>query len=227
LKKANKIWLFLLVACFLAVVVITWVNITITKTGIRYSYNSIDSIPHNHCALVLGTSKYLWNGKRNLYYTNRIKAAVELYNHDKIDFIIVSGDNRNRNYNEPITMYNDLIAAGIPNKKIILDYAGFRTLDSVVRGKEVFGQDKFTIVSQAFHNQRAIYIARKKGIEAIAFNTEDGPGKLAFRVQMREVAARMLVVFDMITSKQPHFLGEKINIPKEQEHLTPPDDAKP
>lgn len=227
MKKANKIWLFLLVACFLAVVVITWVNITITKTGIRYSYNSIDSIPHNHCALVLGTSKYLWNGKRNLYYTNRIKAAVELYNHDKIDFIIVSGDNRNRNYNEPITMYNDLIAAGIPNKKIILDYAGFRTLDSVVRGKEVFGQDKFTIVSQAFHNQRAIYIARKKGIEAIAFNTEDGPGKLAFRVQMREVAARMLVVFDMITSKQPHFLGEKINIPKEQEHLTPPDDAKP
>lgn len=112
-------------------------------------------------------------------------------------------------------MYNDLIAAGIPNKKIILDYAGFRTLDSVIRGKEVFGQDRFTIVSQSFHNQRAIYIARKKGIEAIAFNAGDVTGKLTFKVQLREVAARMLVIFDMATSKQPHFLGEKVIIPLE------------
>jgi len=124
-------------------------------------------------------------------------------------------------------MYNDLIAAGIPNKKIILDYAGFRTLDSVVRGKEVFGQDQFTIVSQAFHNQRAIYIARKKGIEAIAFNTEDEPGKLAFKVQIREVAARILVVFDMITSRQPHFLGEKVMIPNENIPFSLPLDTKP
>ena len=202
-------------------------NDTITKRGNKYCFTSVDSIPYNHCALVLGTSKYLWNGKRNLYYTNRIKAAVELYNHSKIDFIIVSGDNRNRNYNEPITMYNDLIAAGIPNKKIILDYAGFRTLDSVVRGKEVFGQDKFTIVSQSFHNQRATYIARNRGIEAIAFNAEAVTGNLSFRVQMREIAARMLVVFDMFTAKQPHFLGEKVVIPDENTPFSLPPDARP
>ena len=227
MKRFKIVILITLFICFLFVVFVTWVNVTITKIGNRYSYSSIDSIPHNHCALVLGTSKYLWNGKRNLYYTNRIKAAVELYNRNKIDFIIVSGDNRNRNYNEPITMYNDLIAAGIPNKKIILDYAGFRTLDSVVRGKEVFGQDQFTIVSQAFHNQRAVYIARKKGIEAIAFNTEDEPGKHAIKVQIRELAARILVVFDMITSKQPHFLGEKVMIPNENIPFSLPLDAKP
>ncbi len=219
--------LFTLIMCLLFVIFVTWINVTITKTGDRYSYSSIDSIPHNHCALVLGTSKYLWNGKRNLYYTNRIKAAVELYNHSKVDYIIVSGDNRNRNYNEPITMYNDLIAAGIPNKKIILDYAGFRTLDSVVRGKEVFGQDKFTIVSQLFHNQRAIFIARNKGIEAIAFNAGDDSENLAFKVQMREIAARVLVVFDMITSKQPHFLGEKVVIPDESIPFSLPLDTKP
>ena len=227
MKRFKIVILIAIIICFLFVVFVTWVNVTITKIGNSYSYSSIDSIPHNHCALVLGTSKYLWNGKRNLYYTNRIKAAVELYNHSKIDFIIVSGDNRNRNYNEPITMYNDLIAAGIPNKKIILDYAGFRTLDSVVRGKEVFGQDQFTIVSQAFHNQRAIYIARKKGIEAIAFNTEDEPGKHAFKVQIREVAARILVVFDMITYRQPHFLGEKVMIPNENIPFSLPLDTKP
>lgn len=227
MKRLKIFSIIALIICFLFVISVTWVNVTITKAGNEYCFNSIDSIPHNHCALVLGTSKYLWNGKRNLYYTNRIKAAVELYNHSKIDFIIVSGDNRNRNYNEPITMYNDLIAAGIPNKKIVLDYAGFRTLDSVVRGKEVFGQEKFTIVSQAFHNQRAVYIARKRGIEAIAFNTEDAPKEMAFKVQMREVAARMLVVFDMITSKQPHFLGEKVVIPEESIPFTLPLDTKP
>jgi len=215
LKKLKIIWLIVVIICLLITIAATLVNITITKSGDKFCYSSVDSIPHNHCGMVLGTSKYLWNGRRNLYYTNRIKAAVELYNHNKIDFIIVSGDNRNKNYNEPITMYNDLIAAGIPHRKIIFDYAGFRTLDSVVRGKEVFGQDKFTIISQSFHNQRAIYIARKKGIEAIAYNAGGVTGKLAFRVQLREVAARMLVIFDMATSRQPHFLGEKVVVPTE------------
>jgi SanA protein len=215
LNKAKTFWLIIITFCFLFVASVAWVNVTITNKGNIYCYNSIDSIPHNHCALVLGTSKFLGNGNRNLYYSNRIKAAIELYNRKKIDFIIVSGDNRNRNYNEPITMYNDMIAAGIPGQKIILDYAGFRTLDSVVRGKEVFGQDKFTIVSQSFHNQRAIYIARRRGIEAIAFNSEDPSGKPSLKFQMRELAARMLVLFDVLTAKQPHFLGEKVIIPNE------------
>ncbi|MEI6677522.1 MAG: ElyC/SanA/YdcF family protein [Mariniphaga sp.] len=213
MKRFKTYILVILLICTFFVVAIIYVNNTITKKGNAYCFYSIDSIPHNHCGLVLGTSKYLWNGKRNLYYTNRIKAAVELYNCYKIDFIIVSGDNRKRNYNEPITMYNDLIAAGIPNKKIILDYAGFRTLDSVVRGKEVFGQDQFTIISQSFHNQRAIYLARKKGIEAIAFNADAVSGRMTLKVQLREIAARMLVVFDMMTAKQPHFLGEKVVVP--------------
>ena len=227
MKILKRVLLIALILCTLAGIAVFWVNARIANLGNRYIYSSVDSIPHNHCALVLGTSKYLWNGKRNLFYTNRIKAAVELYNHNKIDYIIVSGDNRNRNYNEPITMYNDLIAAGIPNKKIILDYAGFRTLDSVVRGKEVFGQDKFTIVSQLFHNQRALYIAHQKGIEAIAFNTEDNGEKLALKVQLRELGARMLVVIDMITSKQPHFLGEKVIIPDEISPFSFPPDTKP
>ena len=227
MKRFKIFWRILLITCFLFVIAIIWVNTTITKKGNKYCYSSVDSIPYNHCAIVLGTSKYLWNGKRNLYYTNRIKAAVELYIHNKIDYIIVSGDNRKRNYNEPITMYNDLVAAGIPYKKIILDYAGFRTLDSVVRGKEVFGQEKFTIVSQSFHNQRAIFIARRKGINAVAFNAEDHSGTLSFKVQMRELGARMLVVFDLITEKQPHFLGEKVIIPDEEHPINLSPDAKP
>ena len=214
--KRLKIFAFVLLIVGLLFVMLTaWANHIVTKTGNRYSYSSIDSIPHNHCALVLGTSKYIWNGKKNLYYTNRIKAAVDLYFHNKVDYIIVSGDNRNVNYNEPITMYNDLILAGVQPECIILDYAGFRTLDSVVRAKEIFGQNQFTIVSQSFHNQRALYIARKRGIEAIAFNAPEVDGILTLRVQARELAARLLLFIDQFTSKQPHFLGEKVIVPAE------------
>lgn len=214
--KILKLVIYSLLAlCMVSLLFTFFVNLAITNTGNKYCFNSIDSIPHNHCGVVLGTSKYLGNGKRNLYYSNRIKAAVELYNRKKIDYIIVSGDNRNRNYNEPITMYNDLVLAGISGTKIILDYAGFRTLDSVVRSKEVFGQSSYTIISQLFHNQRATYIAHKKGIEAIAFNAEGLSENDDFKLQLREIAARVLVIFDMLTAKQPHFLGEKVVVPGE------------
>jgi SanA protein len=182
--------------------------------GNKYSYDSIENIPHNHCALVLGTSKYLSGGRTNLYYLYRIQAATYLYFYQKVDYIIVSGDNRNKNYNEPIKMYNDLVAAGIPKEKIILDYAGFRTLDSVVRGKEVFGQNEYTIVTQPFHSQRAVYIARKKGIHAIAYNAEDVVNSFSLDLFLREVGARVLMALDLILERQPHFLGEKISIPE-------------
>ena len=199
--------------CFLFVIFTIWINISVSILGNKYSYDSIEKIPHNHCGLVLGTSKYLSNGHENLYYLNRIKAAVDLFNNKKIDYIIVSGDNRYKNYNEPVKMYNSLVAAGIPKNKIILDYAGFRTLDSVIRGKEVFGQNEFTIISQPFHNQRAIYIARKRGINAIAFDAEDVSDTQSIEVRIREIGARVLLEFDLLSARQPHFLGEKVNIP--------------
>lgn len=215
MKKLKLFSLFLIILTLLAVGGNLYIRKHVSDYANPFCYSSIDSIPHNHCALVLGTSKYLSNGHRNQFYTNRINATVQLYFCNKIDYIIVSGDNRNRTYNEPITMFNDLVAAGIPGRKIILDYAGFRTLDSVVRCKEVFGQEKFTIVSQLFHNQRAIYIGRKKEIDAIAFNAESEIEPLDYKVQLREIAARTLMLFDMLTAKQPHFLGEKVFIPTE------------
>jgi SanA protein len=190
-----------------------WINISVTILGNKYSYDSIENIPHNHCALVLGTSKYLMGGKPNMYYLYRIQAATYLYFYRKVDYIIVSGDNRNKNYNEPIRMYNDLVEAGIPKERIILDYAGFRTLDSVIRGKEIFGQSQFTIVSQPFHSQRAIYIARKKGIEAIAYNAEDVVNTFSLELVIREIGARLLMAIDLLLERQPHFLGEKVIIP--------------
>jgi len=193
---------------------VLWINLEVTKIGKQYSYNSINNLPHNHCAVVLGTNKYISAGKVNLYYTYRIQSAVLLYKSKKIDYIIVSGDNKYKSYNEPISMFNDLVEAGIPKDRIILDYAGFRTLDSVVRCFMVFGQHQFTVISQPFHNHRAVFIGRKRGLEVIAFNAGDQVGRPSIKVILREIGARVLLSYDLLTGTQPHFLGEKIQVPE-------------
>ncbi|MFT7481835.1 MAG: SanA protein, partial [Oceanospirillaceae bacterium] len=126
----------------------------------------------NKVGLLLGTAKFLQSGEPNLYYKYRVEAAVELLNAGKVEFILVSGDNSTKYYDEPSTFETDLIEAGIPADKMYKDYAGFRTLDSIVRSKEVFGQSSITVISQPFHNERAIYIATRKGIDAIGYNSE-------------------------------------------------------
>lgn len=175
-------------------------------------YSDVSSVPKNKVGVVLGTSKYLVNGNINRYYQYRIDAAAELYHSGKVEYILVSGDNRHHSYNEPQTFKNDLVKKGIPADKIYLDYAGFRTLDSMVRAKEVFGQESITVVSQQFHNERAIYLAEKRGLKAIGFNAKDVNLRSGIKVQMREYLARVKMFSDLIFSKQPRFLGEEIEI---------------
>ena len=104
----------------------------------------------------------------------------------KIEFIVISGDNSKKDYNEPLDMKNELIKAGIPPEKIYLDYAGFRTYDSVIRLDKIFGQKKFTVISQDFHNRRAIYIARHLNLQAIGFNAKDVDVYNGFKTKLRE-----------------------------------------
>jgi SanA protein len=175
-------------------------------------YNSTDEIPYNKVGLLLGTGKILSDGHINLFYKYRIEAAVRLYKAGKISYILVSGDNSTKNYNEPKTIKKDLIAKGIPKEKIFLDYAGFRTLDSVVRSKEIFQQESITIISQQFHNERGIFIAGFKGIEAVGFNAKDVKSGGGFKTKVRERFARVKMMLDLVFGKQPKFLGEKILI---------------
>jgi SanA protein len=176
-------------------------------------YHNIQNIPKKNVALVLGTSKYISNGKENPYFTNRMNTAASLFRSNKINYILVSGDNSEIYYNEPINMKKELIKRGIPDSIIYLDYAGFRTLDAVIRAKEIFNQDEFIIVSQKFHNERAVYIARKKGINAIAINADDIEVIEGMKTRIRELFARVKVFIDIyIINKQPKFLGEKIQI---------------
>ncbi len=170
-------------------------------------YDSVNAIPKNKVGLLLGTGKYAASGNINLFYKFRIDAVVKLYKAGKIEYILVSGDNSRKDYDEPTDFKKDLIAKGIPEDRIFLDYAGFRTLDSVVRAKEIFGQTSITIISQKFHNQRAIYIAKQYGIDAVGFNAKD-----VYNSHFREYLARSKASLDLVFNVQPKFLGEKIVI---------------
>jgi SanA protein len=125
--------------------------------------------------------------------------------------MIISGDNGRPEYNEPEMMREDLIKAGIDSTRLYLDYAGFRTFDSIARLKEVFGQDSVTVVSQLFHNERAIFIASKEGIVANGYNARDRPGGEGF--YLREKLARVKVFVDYLIATKPKFLGNKVVLP--------------
>ncbi len=175
-------------------------------------YNDAQDIPENKVGLVLGTSNLLSNGSPNMFFVYRIEAAAELYNADKIRYLIVSGDNHKASYNEPEEMKSALIQKGIPEHVIYEDYAGFRTLDSMVRAKEIFGQHKLTVISQKFHNERAIYLANHFGIDAVGYNARDVEAGAGFKTRVREYFARVKVFVDMFFHKQPKFLGKPVHI---------------
>lgn len=186
-------------------------NQLITSSADQLTFDTVNNTPKNKVGIVLGTPKYLSNGLVNLYYTYRLEAAALLFKAKKIDFILASGDNLTSS-DELAVFKEDLIKLGIPPEKIFLDYAGFRTLDSMVRSKEVFGQESITIISQKFHNERAIYLAKKFGIKAIAFNAKDVSNRYGRGTKFREYFARTKAVLDILINKEPKFLGEKIEI---------------
>lgn len=196
-----------------AIVFIAYTNATILHNPALFIYSDLNDLKPHKVALVLGTSQRKVGGGDNPFFVNRIEAAVKLYQVGKIEKILVSGDNAEVSYNEPKAMQKALLEKGIPQEDIVLDYAGFRTLDSVIRARDVFGQNDMVIVSQEFHVKRAVYIARTLGIDAQGFVAEGVSVKFNLRTQIREVLARTQAWVDVhILNRQPKFLGEKEEI---------------
>ena len=211
--KIKRVIGGIIIAALLILAFVIYCNVRIGSYSKSRVYDDLSDIPHYHAALVLETSPKGRFGGPNPFFMARINAAVELYESGKVDRILVSGDNRRRDYNEPIAMRKALIQKGIPEDIIFLDYAGFRTFDSVVRAREVFGQSAFIVVSQKFHNERAVFIAGKKGIDAIGYNAADVSLRSGGIVtHVREWGARCKVFLDLLSGKKPHFLGEPIDI---------------
>ena len=210
MRKKIRITILILIALPLLVTLLA--NIVVELSTKSKTFDTVADIPNNKVGLVLGTSRRLVEGGLNPYYTYRIQATVDLFQAGKIQYVLVSGDNGSIYYNEPTTIKKDLVAEGIPEERIFLDYAGFRTLDSMVRAKVVFGLDSVTVISQEFHNKRAIYLARKKGLAAIGFNAQDVSGNPGLKVHLREYLARVKVFVDLALNTQPRYYGNQIEI---------------
>ena len=209
----KKTLYILALIAILIILVVIGCNVVVLKAGEGRIYSDVESIPANRVGVLLGTSPIGRYGNANPFYTYRVNACVALYNAGKIERVLISGDNSRKEYDEPTWTKNDLVAAGIPDSAIYLDYAGFRTLDSMARAKEVFGLNQFTIISQRFHNERALFLTQCKDIDAIAFNAEDVPlRRWQIRMTVREWLARVNAVLDICFAKQPHFLGDPIPI---------------
>ncbi len=190
--------------------------ITAIDRGIAYYvkneiYTDINQIPYRPYGLILGTAKYVSKGVPNQFYEQRIKAALALFSAEKLDYLLLSGDNRTLQYNEPKTMKRDLRKMGISEQFLFSDYAGFRTLDSIIRAKEVFQAEPMTIVTQRFHCERALFIAKYYHINAICF-AADTPYPFSM-TRVREALARVLMLWELFIEKQPHFLGNPEPLP--------------
>jgi SanA protein len=196
-----------------SLLVLFYANTVVSAEARPRLYTDIDDIPYNEVGLLLGTSKYGPSGRINPFFEYRIRAARELLAAGKVDYLIASGDNSHRSYNEPVLMKEELVRRGVSPDRVYLDYAGFRTLDSVVRTSRVFGRGRFTIISQGFHAERALYIAAHHGLDAIAYSARDVRGASGVTTSIREYFARVKALLDVhVLDAEPKFLGEPIEI---------------
>lgn len=206
--------LFLCAICVGIILMLPWMLISFATTGMIYM--NVDDVPARKYGLLLGTSPGAQNS--NLFFNTRIEAAKILYEKGKIEYIIVSGDNSTSSYNEPLYMKTELERRGVATDKIVMDYAGFRTLDSVLRAKEIFSlTDDITIISQPFHLERALFLAKFHKINAIGFGAADVSLKYGLQTYIREIGARWLAMYDTIRGTQATVLGDKVEISENAE----------
>jgi SanA protein len=176
-------------------------------------YGGTADIPHREVGLVLGCTRRLGDGTPKPFFNSRVRAAIELFQARKVDYLLVSGDNHTMGYDEATDMRDSLLQAGIPANRIYCDCAGFRTLDSIVRARDVFGLKEVTMVSQEFHNQRAIFLSAHEGIDAIGYNAQDVDLGDASGAHRRDSLAKVKAVLDIyLLRTRPHFLGPRVSI---------------
>ena len=198
-KKKRKIILLCLVTVLLIAVLSCYLLVCINAKG--KTFNDVQDIPFNETGLLLGTSPVTSNGEHNYYFDERIKATATLYHSGKIKRIIASGGDYSDNggCNELIAMRDSLIKQGVPDSLISLDYQGTRTLHSITKVKDL---GSITIISQKYHNERAIYLAEHYGLQAIAYNaTMPNIAKKKIRNISREFLARVKLFIDLVGSK--------------------------
>lgn len=203
----RRLLLVFAVMAFLGILAMFAADWRVERCAAGRVYTNVEAVPVREYGLLPGTSRLVHGKYLNTYFYNRIHAAVELYRAGKIQKIIVSGDNSRTDYNETGDMARELIAEGVAPEDVLSDFAGFRTLDSVVRARNLFGATEITVISQRFHCERAIYLAAQHDIDAIGFEADEvAPQAIRIKLAVREAFARVLAVLDAeILNTKPHF----------------------
>lgn len=218
MEKHRKIIKLFAIGTVCVLIVIIACHYIVVWNAFGKTYDNVEEIPHNKVGLLLATSPITPGGAHNYYFENRIKAADELYKAGKIDFIIASGgdytQSQKNGCDEPSAIRDSLAARGVPIERIILDYEGTRTLNSIVKAKQVYGLDSLMLISQKYHNERAIYLADHYGIHAVGYNAEPSPiRRNRAKNTIREFFARPKMFLDILTGKNPDIKKDTISIP--------------
>ncbi len=189
-------------------------NMLVLSIGSPRIANDLSALPRGATGLVLGTSPRSAKGAGpNPFFETRMDAAARLYKAGIVERLLLSGDNRRADYNEPVAMRDAMRQRGVPDTALVLDYAGFRTLDSVVRARKVFHLEDHAIIiiTDDFHLPRALFIAEKTGLKALGFAGEPVPWRRSARTRIREWLSRVRACLDIyLWNTQPHFLGEPV-----------------
>lgn len=194
----------------LAVALVVWAAyFTIARATDALIFDDLDAMPAREVGVVLGTTPRLRDGSPNIYFDYRMDAAARLWRAGKVQRLILSGDNLDYRYDEPKYMRDALLERGVDEDAMTLDRGGIRTFDSVIRARITYEIADPVIVSQAFHNRRALYIARHYGIDAIGFNARDVGPSAGLQTKMREAFARVKTLLDLwVLGTRPNRLDE-------------------
>lgn len=197
-----------IVSCAMALVllIIFFSNLTVLRYGRDKVFDDCVDVPEMEVALLLGTTPQTRIGHMtNSFFIYRINAAEQLYRHGKVKMILISGDENSLDgINEVECMRDSLVARGVPSEAIFLDGKGFSTFDSVVRATKVFGYQRYIVVSQRFHNERAIYLAEHLGLGThgiIGVNAMSPTTLMSKKTYAREYLARVKVFLDIVSMR--------------------------
>ncbi len=184
-------------------------NVAIHLYTNEYIFAEVADAPLAEAVLIPGAAVF-GSGELTPIFLDRVDLAIELYEANKVSKILVSGDNSTLSYNEVSPVRTYLLNSGIPDADIFLDHAGFDTYSSMYRARDIFGVTSVLISTQEFHLPRAVFIARKLGIDAYGVNAD--LGYIFKRNYIREVIANEKAMLDLILGRTPKFLGEQVPI---------------
>lgn len=207
-KWRTLLWILTIPVVLVAAFVL-FCNVLVSLSTFDRVYATSSELPENTVGVVLGTSKNVAPNTPNTYFTSRMQAAAELFRSGKVKHILVSGANNSRYYNEPADMEKALTQLGVPVSAITRDQSGFRTLDSVVRAKNVFGQERYTIITDGNHVNRAVFLAQTHRQDVVGYVARSGEFRPTAKSRVREIFARVKAVLDVfIFRTKPREEGE-------------------